>query len=194
MYLFNLKVIEKCIYLTWRWLKYGTILRPSNRTCSGYRAKNTLCIILIANSTSHSCDHLRGILFFISLSHVHPQASAVVYMSDTSNILSSRITLKASIGSSGNQSSSSSIYRVRQKNASKSITGTEKFSSTNKCNKHNIAKHFKQKGKCIPHLGVITAYMFQKYISSLAILNLKLLRIYTCILSIFQITNLSNNC
>jgi len=42
-------------------------------------------------------------------------------MSDTSNILSSRITLKASIGSSGNQSSSSSIYRVRaSKNASKS--------------------------------------------------------------------------
>jgi hypothetical protein len=115
-------------------------------------------------------------------------------MSDTSNILSSRITLKASIGSSGNQSSSSSIYRVRQKNASKCITGTEKFSSTNKCNKHNIAKNFKQRGKCIPYLGVITACMFQKYISSLAILNLKLLRIYTCILSIFQITNLSNNC
>jgi len=30
------------------------------------------------------------------------------------------------------------------------MPGTEKFSSTNKCNKHNIAKHFKQKGKCIP--------------------------------------------
>lgn len=75
---------------------------------------NTLCIILIANSTSHSCDHLRGILFFLSLSHVHPQASAVVYISDTSNNLVSRITLKASIGSSGNQSSSSSIYKGRK--------------------------------------------------------------------------------
>lgn len=34
----------------------------------------------------------------------------------------------------------------------------------------------------------------QTGISSEAILNLKLLRIYTCILSIFQINNLSNNC
>ena len=70
----------------------------------------TFCIILIANSTSHSWDHFWGFLIFSSLSHVHPQASAIVYISDTSKILLSLMTLNASSTSSGNQSSSASSW------------------------------------------------------------------------------------
>lgn len=79
------------------------------------RQEPAFSITSIANSTSHSCDHFRGGLFFICLSHVQPQASAIVYMSSTSKIFLFLSSLNASNISSGNQSSSSSSYTQKQK-------------------------------------------------------------------------------
>lgn len=77
--------------------------------------KHAFSITFIANSTSHSCDHCRGGLFFSSLSQVQPQASAMVYISDTSKNFLSLSSLHASCTSNGNQSSSASIWIHMQK-------------------------------------------------------------------------------